>query len=965
MRDSSPSSTAHPPPSGQSIVPIASKQFKLSQTPPVDFSAAVDDHVVTDRALTEETSKPASVSKSPQVKNELPSPSRTINPPSSPQSPADPTLPFISGSAPLLVRSPPIDAHSSPRPKRASPDSPDSACSSPTSKRRKLIRGRVESMPPTALPEDADEVIPSSETDEEDMEINPARLPPRSIPSLAAISRLSGVYVREQPSPETPTPRDIESEKSQISAAETDSSEEQVSRQLEDDEDDAMDTATADDACDEQMYDDTDEVYMATPEEDELSSESARRSVPGPSTSRSRVVVPVIKEDPPTSDAESVDSEKALERAKNARLSSLEDDDDDLFDDDLMGPAQKKRPTPELRVPKGNPKPSTPVRKYKSPNALPADHIQRVRQAMESDSPLTSPSSPRKRETSRNSDSPSRPPSSSRPRYMTPSQGQVVVEIPPVPPHVDLSTYVRVSDKLPLPRPRRLPTPSAPGPSKALRVPKSAGGSALDTLLKEKEVWDKKYGDLLASAPAEGKKEGENSPVAGPSGSRAVSRSSLSPTDSIVGDLLLEPAKLKDILSVDRVRAKREEEAQKAAIIRERNTFWQPLDDNIMDVSSEQPLPFPAKVKCESPVLKLLKEAINDISVLHPDARLASATSNFLRQSLEEETGSFAEIELDVGTIRRHLTMLGMRDGFSVTLADEGDDSQPTPAFPNFQVKTSSHRNDGVHRLLDVISIFASKGQVHSSHIPKIVLALILLGQDPHTAAETSRAISQTIATTLQALDAVTKPSRINRLEREVSLTIIDALTGRSAAEALNFVAIIPRINARTTRIARWTALGMLKGSDAVKTAGQDEFMGAPNMKSLALMVQPESEAEELESKFNVDKAGTTDFKELRKNVGLLSIVLTDLSLYLETPTAAEDMEKLIRSIGYMSSGITDRSNEDNDRTEAKGEIQHLKIRITYQTSSKGKMDIYKLLTGGSKEPKVQSDLKSFFSSKP
>ncbi|KAG8959931.1 hypothetical protein FRC00_001092 [Tulasnella sp. 408] len=359
MRDSNPSSTAHPPPSGQSLVPIASKQFKLSQTPPVDFSAPDDDHVVTNRALSEETSKPASTSRSPQVKNEPPSPSRTINPPSSPRSPADPTSPFISGSAPSLVRSPPIDAHSSPPPKRASPDSPDSANSAPTSKRRKLIRGRVESMPPTALPGDADEVIPSSETDEDDMEINPARLPPRSTLSLAAISRLSGVYLREQPLPETPTPRDGESENSQISAAETDSSEEQVSRQLEDDEDDAMDTAAADDACDDQMDDDTDEVYMATPEEDELSSESARRSIPGPSTSRSRVVVPVIKEDPPSSDTESVDSEKALERAKNARLSSLEDDDDDLLDDDLMGPAKTKRPTPELRVPRSDPKPAT------------------------------------------------------------------------------------------------------------------------------------------------------------------------------------------------------------------------------------------------------------------------------------------------------------------------------------------------------------------------------------------------------------------------------------------------------------------------------------------------------------------------------------------------------------------------------------------------------------------------------
>lgn len=60
---------------------------------------------------------------------------------------------------------------------------------------------------------------------------------------------------------------------------------------------------------------------------------------------------------------------------------------------------------------------------------------------------------------------------------------------------------------------------------------------------------------------------------------------------------------------------------------------------------------------------------------------------------------------------------------------------------------------------------------------------------------------------------------------------------------------------------------------------------------------------------------------------------------------------------------IADRSNDDPHRAEAKGELQQLKIRVTYQTSVKGQMDIYKLL-GGSKGSSVQTDLKTFFSSK-
>lgn len=947
-----------------------------------------------------ETSKPPSTSKTLEVQSENPSPPRMVDLASSPHSRVNPTSPSTPSSASRLAKCSIADPGSSSPPKRLSPDSPDRGGSVPPSKRRKLIEGRVDSVPSTSPPEDDDEVVPSSETDDEDMDVDLARLPPRTTPSLAVISKLLTVNAAKQPSSDALKPRDIESDNSQLSAAETDGSEAQVSRQLDDDEDQAMDAAD-DESGDESEHYDAGEVSMDVPsaEAGELESrlESTRPSARGAST-RSRAALPVIKEDPPTSDAESVDSEKALERAKHARLSTLEDDDDDdLLDDDLTRPATKKVPPPklELRTPKGTPNPTTPVRKYKSPNALPEDHIRRIRLGIESNSPLTSPSSPRKLGASKNIDSPSRPPLPNG-RRMTPSQGQVVVEIPPVAPGVDLSSYVRVSDKLPSPKARRLPTPSAPGPSKPARLPKSAGNSALDALLKEKKVWNKKYGDLLVPAAGVVKKEDQDSAAAGPSGSQTTPRDSLSPTNSLMGDLLLEPERLKNILSVDQALAKREEEAQKAAVIRERNKFWQPLEDDVMDDPSESCLPFPADAECKSPSLRLLKKAMDDgnshaavallnsgalladpsslpdevidwildLCVLHPHAPLAVATLNFLRRSLEEETESFAEIELDIGTIRRHLTMLGMRNEFSAALSDDGDSNEDTPVLSKSWVKNAGHRNDAILRLLDVVSIFATHQQIHSRDVPKIVLALILLGQDPDTTAETSRAISQAVASVLKTFDAVDKPSRIIRLERDVCLTILDALAERSAAEALKFVSIIPRVDVRTARIARWTALGALKGSNAVKSAAQDEFMGVPNINSLALMVQPETEKEELASKFNVDKAGTTDFKELRKNVSLLSVVLTDLSLYLKAPNAADNIEKLIRSIGYVSSGITDRSNEDHDRTEAKGEIQHLKIRVNYQTSSKAKLDIYRMLASGSKDPKVQTDLKGFFSSK-
>lgn len=101
-------------------------------------------------------------------------------------------------------------------------------------------------------------------------------------------------------------------------------------------------------------------------------------------------------------------------------------------------------------------------------------------------------------------------------------------------------------------------------------------------------------------------------------------------------------------------------------------------------------------------------EPSSTTGVLHPHAPLAVATLNFLRRSLEEETESFAEIELDIGTIRRHLTMLGMRNEFSAALSDDGDSNEDTPVLSKSWVKNAGHRNDAILRLLDVVSIFAT-----------------------------------------------------------------------------------------------------------------------------------------------------------------------------------------------------------------------------------------------------------------
>ena len=54
-----------------------------------------------------------------------------------------------------------------------------------------------------------------------------------------------------------------------------------------------------------------------------------------------------------------------------------------------------------------------------------------------------------------------------------------------------------------------------------------------------------------------------------------------------------------------------------------------------------------------------------------------------------------------------------------------------------------------------------------------------------------------------------------------------------------------------------------------------------------------------------------------------------------------------------------EKSSNGLERTSTKGEIQRLKIRVTYQITEQGGMSIYDA------DRKVQTDIKSFFSAVP
>ncbi|KAG8872502.1 hypothetical protein FRB97_007571 [Tulasnella sp. 331] len=654
------------------------------------------------------------------------------------------------------------------------------------------------------------------------------------------------------------------------------------------------------------------------------------------------------------SDAESDDSARALKQALAADITgTLEDDDDGaLFDMSFskMKTSQSPPSGPE-RGKKANPQTSSRQRLTIIDGAK---RVQRARDTLVTSSPLTHTSSSSKR---------ARIDEDGGHHRIKSKNGNAVTK------HGESAEESEVA--LPLPKPKANTT--------HLRLSKP---SALDCLLKEKKSRQKKYGSLMSPGTvirdaAMTFASPSQTLAGGTDDSPTPARRFLTPgAEASLDGVLNQPEKIKEILAgdleLDRQEDRHRLEAQRII----RNTFWK--DTNVagmVDMVAAVAAPFPT-LGSDTPILKRLQRAAeNDeldlvvlflhsgslcseaalsdevfdwllnLAVLHGDVEVGSAALGCLRDLLGAPSDAVKEIELDFPT-----------------RVDE-ELSYPLPP-------SETRRQEQIWRLLAIVQLFAQSRQIYLQDVPRIVLALLLISRDSSTSTSTKTEITKALGMTLKNIERA-KSKRGIELEMSVCLDAISLLEERKVLDALEVAHVMPSTDARTIRMSRWIALGVLGGLSVIEDLTQEEYLAPPCLAQLHRMVfgMPREEKPKVVPlsvttsavKFVIDP--DTNYQDMTACVDMLGLVLTDVGAFMraEPKTFAEKLEKLVQGLATLMARIQDNRGSQLDRTRTKDELHRLRVRLSYQLTSRHGGQSSLLGALGIKRAPVQKGLRDFF----
>lgn len=148
----------------------------------------------------------------------------------------------------------------------------------------------------------------------------------------------------------------------------------------------------------------------------------------------------------------------------------------------------------------------------------------------------------------------------------------------------------------------------------------------------------------------------------------------------------------------------------------------------------------------------------------------------------------------------------------------------------------------------------------------------------------------------------------------DICLDVISLSEERTVFDALEFALVMPSSDARTTRMSRWIALGVLAGSSVVEDLTQEGYLAPPSLAHLYQMVfgMPSEDLAKNASlsvttsatKFAIDP--NTNYQEMTACVDMLGRVLTDVDAFRRADPASfvEHLEKLAQGLASLMAKI-------------------------------------------------------------
>ncbi|KAJ6587010.1 hypothetical protein DFH09DRAFT_242193 [Mycena vulgaris] len=257
-----------------------------------------------------------------------------------------------------------------------------------------------------------------------------------------------------------------------------------------------------------------------------------------------------------------------------------------------------------------------------------------------------------------------------------------------------------------------------------------------------------------------------------------------------------------------------------------------------------------------------------------------------------------------------------------------------------------SERDDVLYRLVRLVTMSAQSGQQKPSEIPDFVLALLLVGMDPSSSADLQREIMTAVDLLCKSLAPPTVISA--EIETAICNKLLKFASNLQPINKAQLVTFLAGGSGRSARIARWVAHAVLTKSTTVEV---DSDL-PPLISLLELALSPETADGDPENSIHgiFDLYSNTDYTDLAFYTRVLAVAISNVEGYFleaaSTSAAAPvqaspgkpSTEKpdtpltIVRNaIENLHSRIVDTRAAHLDRSRAKGALKQLSMRIYYQ----------------------------------
>ncbi|KAJ7703109.1 hypothetical protein B0H17DRAFT_1127442 [Mycena rosella] len=260
----------------------------------------------------------------------------------------------------------------------------------------------------------------------------------------------------------------------------------------------------------------------------------------------------------------------------------------------------------------------------------------------------------------------------------------------------------------------------------------------------------------------------------------------------------------------------------------------------------------------------------------------------------------------------------------------------------------SSERDGVLFRLVRLLTISTLSAQQKPSEVPNFVMALLLVGMDPSSSAELQREIMIAVDVLCQSVAPTTDIS--TEIETTICNKLVKFASDLQPINKAQLVTLLAGGTGRSARIARWVAHAVLTRSMPISV---EKYSDLPPLTSLLeFALAPEIAEVDPEARIRgvFDLHNDTDYTDLGFYVRVLAVAISNVQGYVleeaRAPAApptpgspgkpsTEKPDTLLmtvrNAIENLHSRIVDTRAAHLDRSRAKGALKQLSMRIYYQ----------------------------------